>query len=72
MKGSRGVPQHLDNRLLVAVILLNDLISDSRGTQVGALDRNGGIQIVEDFSEDGVLGEEKDWLLLTINSTSIR
>jgi hypothetical protein len=59
MKRSRGVPQHLDNRLLVAVILLNDLISDSPGTQVGALDRNGETQIVEDFSEDGVLGEGK-------------
>lgn len=59
MKRSRGVPQHLDNRLLVAVILLNDLMSDSPGTQVGALDRNGGTQIVEDFSEDGVLGEGK-------------
>ena len=59
MKQSRGVPQHLDNLLLVAVILLNDFISDSPGIQVGALDRNGGIQIVEDFSEDGVLGEGK-------------
>jgi hypothetical protein len=59
MKRSRGVPQHLDNRLLVAVILLNDLISDSRGCQVGVLDGNGGAQIVEDFSEDGVLGEGK-------------
>ena len=59
MKGSRGVPQHFNNRLLVAVILLNDLISDSRGSQVGVLDGNGGTQIVEDFSEDGVLGEGK-------------
>jgi hypothetical protein len=59
MKRSRGVPQHLDNLLLVAVVLLNDLISDSRGTQVGVLDRNGGVQIAEDFSEDGVLGEGK-------------
>ena len=59
MKRSRGVPQHLDNLLLVAVVLLNDLISDSGGTQVGVLDRNGGVQIAEDFSEDGVLGEGK-------------
>jgi hypothetical protein len=59
MKGSRGVPQHLDNRLLLAVILLNDLISDSRGSQVGVLDGNGGAQRVDDFSEDGVLGEGK-------------
>jgi hypothetical protein len=57
MKRSRGVPRHLDNLLPVAVILLNDLILDSPGSQVGALDRNGGIQIVEDFLEDGVLGE---------------
>ena len=57
MKQSRGVPQHLNNLLLVAVIFLNDLISDSPGTQIGALDRNGRTQVVEDFSEDGVLGE---------------
>jgi hypothetical protein len=57
MKRSRGVPQYLDNLLPVAAILLNDLISDSPGSQVGVLGRNGGIQIVEDFLEDGVLGE---------------
>ena len=57
MKHPRRVPQHLNNLLLVAVVFLNDLISDSSGTQVGALDRNGRTQVVEDFSQDGVLGE---------------
>jgi hypothetical protein len=32
----QGVSQHLDNLLPVAAILLNDLISDSPGSQVGA------------------------------------
>jgi hypothetical protein len=57
MKHSRGVPQHLNILLLVAVIFLNNLILDSPGTQVGALDQNGATQVVEDFSEDGVPGE---------------